>query len=63
MTWQELRHYFASGLVKAGFGKFDICRFMGHESIKTTEQHYLHWIDDPEADAAAAVKIGQAFNF
>ena len=63
VTWQELRHYFASGLVKAGFGKFDICRFMGHESIKTTEQHYLHWIDDPEADAAAAVKIGQAFNF
>ena len=63
IKWQELRHYFASALVKQSFDKWQITKLMGHESIKTTEDHYVHWIDDPEADAAAAIKIGQAFNF
>jgi integrase len=63
IKWIELRHYFASALVKQSFDKWQITKLMGHESIKTTEDHYLHWIDDPEADAAAAIKIGQAFNF
>lgn len=42
VTPHVLRHTFASQLVSAGVSIFKVSRWMGHASVRTTEQRYAH---------------------
>ena len=45
----DLRHYFASGLIRAGIQAPDVKEAMGHQSIETTYSTYLHlWPNSSE---------------
>jgi integrase len=45
----DLRHFFASGLIRAGAQAPDVKEAMGHASIETTYSTYLHlWPDSSE---------------
>lgn len=38
------RHFFATRLIQKGVPIAKVSRILGHSSIKTTEQIYLHWL-------------------
>ena len=69
IRWHDLRHVYASILVdenKPGKAVEDgwpeIARLMGHASIKTTFNHYVHWILNAEKNrqigSAVEVRVG-----
>lgn len=63
IRWHDLRHVYASILVEENQpgksvedGWQEIARLMGHSTIKTTFDHYVHWILDAEKNR----KVGSA---
>jgi len=39
-----IRHFFATRLMRQGVPLAKISKILGHASIKTTEQIYIHWL-------------------
>lgn len=42
LGWHLLRHTFASHLVMEGVSIFKVSRFLGHSTVRVTEDHYAH---------------------
>jgi len=55
-----LRHTCAVNLLRAGVGIYDVSRYLGHESVKTTEKTYSKWI--PERQQAACEALERVFD-
>ena len=61
IRWHDLRHYYASVLLKVYGGDFNrIKTYMGHASIKTTIDIYSHWIENDEEKQEAKDKLNQS---
>ncbi len=61
IRWHDLRHYYASMLLKVYGGDFNrIKTYMGHASIKTTIDTYSHWIENDEEKQEAKDKLNQS---
>ena len=49
IRWHDLRHYFASTLLKVYGNDWNrIKTYMGHSSIKTTIDVYGHWMENEQ---------------
>ena len=67
IRWHDLRHFFASLCVQLFDPSIDadhaawktIATYMGHKSDRTTRNLYVHWIDDPERDAAIGARFSE----
>ena len=46
-----IRHYFATELLRRGVPIAKVSKILGHASIRTTEQIYIHWLPDDLAGA------------
>jgi integrase len=56
LKFHALRHTYASLCIAAGRPMFEIARFIGHASPRTTETVYAHLLNtDDHADAMAAL--------
>jgi integrase len=56
LKFHALRHTYASLCIAAGRPMFEVARFMGHASPRTTETVYAHLLNtDDHADAMAAL--------
>jgi integrase len=42
----RFRHTFATDLLTKGYSIERVSRWLGHASIKTTQEHYSHWVED-----------------
>jgi integrase len=61
IRWHDLRHYYASVLLKVYGGDFNrIKTYMGHASIKTTIDIYSHWIENDEEKQEAKDKLNKS---
>ncbi len=63
VTWHELRHHYASMLLKK-FGQEDlwtVANLMGHENTLITQDTYGHWLADEEEEIALANTIDDIF--
>ena len=61
IRWHDLRHYYASMLLKVYGGDFNrIKTYMGHASIKTTIDTYSHWIENLEEKQEAKDKLNES---
>jgi integrase len=61
IRWHDLRHYYASILLKVYGGDFNrIKTYMGHASIKTTIDTYSHWIENLEEKREAKDKLNES---
>jgi integrase len=56
----DLRHFYASLLIREGFDRWRICELMGHGSINITETVYRHWLRDDVRNASDAAKLQAA---
>ena len=62
IRWHDLRHYYASQILQAfNNDLWTVTNLMGHESSKTTETTYGHWLDNKEKNAEIANKIAEIF--
>ncbi len=55
LEWKNLRHHYASRLAAAGASLLQCSRWMGHASIKTTDENYWFLYDEDEAAVMAAI--------
>ncbi len=55
----DLRHSFASFLINAGRGIYEVANLLGHTQLKTT-QRYAHLADQTLRDAVNTVPLGRA---
>ncbi|KOV66572.1 hypothetical protein ADL00_17295 [Streptomyces sp. AS58] len=54
--WHDLRHTYASIMAAApGITVYDVCKWMGHSSISTTEKVYVHLFRTDYTDKMSAV--------
>jgi len=63
ITWHELRHHYASVLLKQ-FGQdqlWTVANLMGHENTHITQDTYGHWLVNEEEEAKLASKIDNIF--
>ena len=51
MTFHELRHTYASGLVNAGIPLFHVAQQLGHRDIRMVEKHYGHLSASAKSDS------------
>lgn len=52
-NWNILRHTFATNLVSNGVSIFKVSKWLGHDSIRTTERYYAKFrqrMDDPDIE-------------
>ena len=62
IRWHDLRHYYASQILQAfNNDLWTVTNLMGHESSKTTETIYGHWLDNKEKNDEIANKIAEIF--
>lgn len=55
LTWHDLRHHYASGLIHAGLSPTAVQHRLGHASITVTMDTYGHlWPNDDDSTRAAA---------
>ena len=53
--WHDLRHLYASMQIDLKGGDWELLADrLGHQTTKTTRDHYVHWIEDQERDDADA---------
>ena len=58
IRWHDLRHYYASVLLQIyGDDLWRIKNYMGHASIRITEDIYGHWLEDDRDNDEAVDKI------
>ena len=51
MRWHDLRHFYASACAAAGIDIRKVSRWMGHDSVNTTDSIYTHLFNgDHETD-------------
>ena len=55
-TLHDLRHTFASMMIKSGVDIYTLSKLLGHSSVQTTEI-YAHLYDDHQQEAMAKLKI------
>ena len=55
----DLRHSFASFLINAGRGIYEVANLLGHTQLSTT-QRYAHLADQTLRDAVNTVPLGRA---
>ena len=55
IRWHDLRHLYASIQIDLKGGNWELLADrLGHQTTKTTRDHYVHWIEDQERDDADA---------
>ncbi len=62
IRWHDLRHYYASKLFQVyGDDLWRIKNYMGHATIRVTEDIYGHWLNDDDDNAEAVDKLSSVF--
>ena len=62
ISWQTLRHFYASILLfDMNESDATITQMMGHSSIDFMKRQYGHWLDDRERDKKLAGRVNTAF--
>ncbi|MFI6609297.1 tyrosine-type recombinase/integrase [Streptomyces sp. NPDC050507] len=62
-TPKSLRHYFASMAIAAGVPLYEVAKWMGHSSTKTTEKVYAHLLEGAEERITGAFERTMADAF
>ena len=60
LNWHDLRHTFASRLLRKTRNPAWVQKALGHADIKTTMRHYAHVLNDDVRQAKAEVQEAQA---
>jgi len=60
INWHELRHTFASRLLRKTRNPAWVQKALGHASINTTMRHYAHVLNDDVRQAKAEVQGADA---
>jgi integrase len=63
VTFHQCRHLYASMSIASGVNALDLCRFMGHGSIRVTLDRYGHLFPGSEREAAAKLDAYLAEHF